>query len=110
MRTNVTNADLLAAIKETNAQLAALVVALTPDAPAKVTAPKPAKKAPAKAAPKAKPETPEWIIARAQRKEARHEAAAWMRSKGLVPNGPAWYAVMAGERNVAKLRKIAAAA
>lgn len=110
---NVTNAHLLAAINETNSEIRNLTQAITAllsaDMPAKVTAPAPkARKAAQPKAAKPKAETPEWIIARAQRKQARREAAAWMRSKGLTPNGPAWEAVMAGERNVARLRKLAA--
>lgn len=42
-------------------------------------------------------------------KAERAELAAWMRSKGLHPGGSAWEAAKAGERGVAKLRKMNAA-
>jgi len=44
--------------------------------------------------------------ARHARKESNAELAAWMRSKGLHPGGQAWTAAKAGERGVAKLRKL----
>ncbi len=43
---------------------------------------------------------------RAARKASNAEMAAWMRSKGLTPNGAAWEAVKHGERSVVALRKL----
>lgn len=51
-----------------------------------------------------------WLQETAEQRHARQssnrEMAAWMRSKGLVPNGQAWAAAKHGERSVAKLRKL----
>lgn len=61
--------------------------------------------------PKADTEFVTWIRATAEQRKARKasnaEMAAWMRSKGLVPNGAAWEACKKGERSVARLRKLA---
>lgn len=46
---------------------------------------------------------------RAARKSSNREMAAWMRSKGLEPNGAAWEACKKGERNVRTLKKLASA-
>ena len=52
----------------------------------------------------------EWIRetapARKARKESNAQMAAWMRSKGLVPNGAAWEACKKGERNVRTLKAL----
>lgn len=87
-------------------RLEALITALVPsEAPAQVVTP-------AVAEPKADEpnEFVTWLRdtaeQRAARKSSNKDAAAWMRSKGLVPNGPAWDAVKKGERSVAKLRKM----
>ena len=70
-------------------------------------------KAPArpKAEAKAKSEFYEKVIvegreARQNRQKVNHEAATWMREKGLVPSGQAWAAVKKGERNVKALRSM----
>lgn len=47
--------------------------------------------------------------ARKARKSSNADMAAWMRSKGLVPNGSAWELAKKGERSVVTLRKANAA-
>lgn len=70
-------------------------------------------KAPAKTKAKAKPKSEfyEKVIVggreqRDLRQKVNHEAAAWMREKGLVPSGQAWAAVKKGERNIKALRAL----
>ena len=43
---------------------------------------------------------------RETRTKANRAASAWMREKGLVPQGQAWAAVRNGERSVTKLRSL----
>ena len=62
--------------------------------------------APAKS-PKPEKVTPEWIVARAKNRDYNRQTAAWLREKNLPTNGPVWEAAKAGERSVAKLRKLA---
>lgn len=95
----------IAAVRDDIAEIKALLTAL-------VGAEQPANVTPAPVEPKAD-EPNEFVTwmrdtaeARAARKSSNKDAATWMRSKGLVPNGPAWDAVKAGERSVAKLRKM----
>ena len=86
----------------------AILAVLQGSAPAKVSTRKAAKKA----QPKADPEPfvawlRETAEARASRKASNAEMAAWLRSKGLVPNGAVWEAAKKGERSIAALKKLA---
>lgn len=90
---------------EHNAAVTAILARLTDTAPAAVTTE-------VVAPVTAEEDKPfvEWIRetapARAARKSSNAEMAAWMRSKGVVPNGLAWEAAKKGERNVRTLKAL----
>lgn len=91
-------------VTEIKAGVQAILAALNPQAPAKP-------------APKAQPKAEEpnefvtWLRdtaeQRAARKSSNREMAAWLRSKGLEPNGAVWEAAKKGERSLKALRKLA---
>lgn len=110
MRTNLTTrvSALESDVAEIKSGVTAILAQLQANAPAKTT---PARKAPAKAAKPAETEFVGWLRetaeARKARKTSNAEMAAWMRSKGLVPNGAAWEAAKKGERSIKVLKKLA---
>lgn len=82
MAARITNADIMAAITG----LAQRVEALEGKATV-VAAPAKGK---ARTRKPAKPVTPEFIVTRAQNRDANRALAAALRAKGIEPNGAAW--------------------